>query len=62
MSGAPAGSAPNSNDWIRTQRAFDEGSAVTTEDTVFLGFGAEGLATRAQRDDVISRSLQHLLG
>ena len=62
VSGAPAGSAPNSNDWIRTQRAFDEGSAVTTEDTVFLGFGAEGLATQDQRTDVIRLSLKHLLG
>ena len=59
--GAPAGSDPNNNDYQRDQSAFDEGAVVVTADTVYAGFGAEGLAP-AQRADFIARSLQHLLG
>ncbi|HEY5877747.1 MAG TPA: M14 family zinc carboxypeptidase [Nakamurella sp.] len=59
--GAPDGSADNANDWVRTQLGFEEGAIVTTSDTVFAGFGFEGLAP-AQRDDLIARSLRHLLG
>ena len=34
---------------------------VTTADTVYLGFGLEGLAP-AERDDLVARSIEHLLG
>ncbi len=61
VSGAPPGSEPNNNDWQRDQLAFEEGAVVVTEDTVYAGFGAEGLAP-AQRDDFVARALQHLLG
>jgi len=60
VSGAPEGSDPNDNDWQRDQLAFEEGAVVVTEDTVYAGFGVEGLAP-AQRDDFVARSLQHLL-
>ena len=50
----------NSNDWIRTQLGFEEGAVTTTEDTVFAGFGFEGLAP-AERDDLMARSMEHLL-
>jgi hypothetical protein len=60
VSGAPPGSEPNNNDWQRDQLAFEEGAVVVTDDTVFAGFGAEGLAP-AQRDDFVARSLHHLL-
>ena len=62
VSGAAEGSAANPNDWIRTQTAFDEGAGVTTRDTVFVGFGAEGLTTQAMRNELIRRSMTHLLG
>lgn len=62
VSGAPEGSAANPNDWLRTQTAFDEGAGVTTGDTVYVGFGAEGLTTQAMRTDLIQRSMLHLLG
>jgi bacillopeptidase F (M6 metalloprotease family) len=62
VSGAAAGSAANSNDWNRSQTAFEEGAGVTTNDTVFVGFGAEGLTTQAMRNDLIRRSMLHLLG
>jgi hypothetical protein len=56
-----AGSPSPSNNWVRSQQAFEEGSIVVTKDTVFTGFGAEGL-TPAQRDDLVKRSMKHLLG
>ncbi len=62
VAGAPAGSGTNDNDWSRSQKAFEEGAAVTTEDTVYTGFGAEGLTTQEMRHDLVARSLQHLLG
>ncbi|MFK3980837.1 M14 family zinc carboxypeptidase [Micromonospora sp. NPDC050397] len=61
VAGPPAGSVPASSDWARTQKAFEEGSVVTTPDTVFLGFGLEGLAPPV-RNDLVARSVDHLLG
>ncbi len=62
VAGAPPGSVANPNDWIRTTTAFDEGAGVTTGDTVYLGFGAEGLTTQAMRTDLVRRSIAHLFG
>ena len=61
VAGPPPGSQPGSNNWSRSQQAFEEGSVVTTADTVYLGFGLEGLAP-AERDDLVARSIEHLLG
>jgi hypothetical protein len=61
VAGPPAGSRPNSNDWSRSQQAFAEGAVVTTPDTVYLGFGLEGLAPAA-RDDLMARAMRHLTG
>ncbi|MBX7268053.1 immune inhibitor A [Micromonospora sp. Llam7] len=61
VAGPPVGSSPAANDWSRSQQAFEEGSAVVTEDTVYLGFGLEGLAPAA-RDELIARSLTQLTG
>ncbi|WBB81591.1 M14 family zinc carboxypeptidase [Micromonospora sp. WMMD882] len=61
VSGPPPGSLPGANDWSRSQRAFSEGAAVVTEDSVYLGFGLEGLAPTA-RADLVARSMTHLLG
>jgi hypothetical protein len=57
----PEGSAVTNN-WIRTQQAFDEGAVSVTDDTVFAGFGVEGLTTDAMRNDFVSRAMEHLLG
>jgi hypothetical protein len=59
-SGSPEGSVDNVNDWIRTQLGFEEGAVTTTEDTVFAGFGFEGLA-QDERDDLMARVMSHLL-
>ncbi|MGN9777412.1 M14 family zinc carboxypeptidase [Micromonospora sp. H33] len=61
VAGPPPGSAGNATDWARSQQAFEEGSAVVTADTVYLGFGLEGLAPAA-RDDLVKRALAHLTG
>ncbi len=58
---APAGSR-ETNTWSRTQKAFDEGSVTTTDDTVFTGFGVEGFTSTDMRNDFISRAMAHLLG
>ena len=60
VSGSPEGSVANGNDWIRTQLGFEEGAATTTEDTVYAGFGFEGLAP-AERNDLMARAMAHLL-
>ena len=62
ITGPPPGSGENANNWIRTQTAFEEGAGVTTDDTVYVGFGVEGLRTQAMRNDLVERALTHLLG
>jgi hypothetical protein len=59
VAGPPAGSGKNSTDWARSQLAFDSGAAVTTTDSVYLGFGLEGLP-EAERVDLVRRALRHL--
>ncbi|GII92724.1 M14 family zinc carboxypeptidase [Sinosporangium siamense] len=59
--GAPAGSTPSPNNWTRSDKIFEEGAGIVTEDTVYTGFGGEGLTTQAQRTDLVKRSMQHLL-
>jgi hypothetical protein len=61
VTGAPAGSAPNGNDFIRTTSAgFPEGAAITTEDTIYFGFGFEGIATSGARNAVMKRVTDYL--
>jgi len=61
VSGPPEGSGANTNDWTRSQTALEEGAGVTTKDTVYVGFGTEGLTTQAMRNALIQRSMTHLL-
>jgi hypothetical protein len=60
LAGPPPGSDPAPG-FTRSQTAFDEGAVVSTRDTVFTGFGLEGLAPAA-RDQFVARSMRHLLG
>jgi Zinc carboxypeptidase len=60
--GAPAGSSPNTNDFTRTTAAgFPEGPVVTTEDTIYFGFGFEGITDEADRNEVMGRAVDYLL-
>ena len=62
VTGPPAGSSPNTNNWTRTTAAgFPEGAVVATPDTLYMGFGIEGIATPAARNEVMRRSLEYLL-
>jgi hypothetical protein len=60
--GAPEGSGTNPTDWQRIGAIYQFGAAVTTADTVLQGFGFEGIASRAERADVLQRSMDYLLG
>jgi hypothetical protein len=60
VTGPPPGSAPNPNNWSRTQHVYDYGAATATADTLYLGFGPEKM-TRADRTDLVSRAMRHLL-
>ncbi|MEV6103705.1 M14 family zinc carboxypeptidase [Streptomyces sp. NPDC051940] len=60
--GAPAGSSPNSNDFARiTSAGFPEGPVAVTSDTVYFGFGLEGITEAADRNEVMGRAMAHLL-
>jgi bacillopeptidase F (M6 metalloprotease family) len=59
--GPPEGSAPNVNDWDRSQLAYEEGAVTATTDTIYTGFGLEGLSP-TERGEFVTRSMQHLLG
>ncbi len=53
---------PNINDWIaRGGFGIKEGAAITTPDSVYLGFGFEGVTGAATRSDVIDRIVDYLL-
>jgi hypothetical protein len=63
MTDPPAGSAPNSNTWEITDAAgFPVGNAIATPHTLLFGFGFEGISTPAERNQVMGRILDHLLG
>ena len=63
MTDPPAGSAPNSNNWEITDAAgFPVGNAIATPHTLLFGFGFEGISTPAERNQVMGRILDHLLG
>ena len=60
--GAPEGSAANANDWVGTDAGgFPVGAGITTPDSLLLGIGFEGIATPAERNEVMGRALDHLL-
>ena len=62
VTGPPEGSGPNANNWLRTDAAgFPVGASITTPDSILMGFGFEGIATEAERNAVMERTLGHLL-
>jgi len=61
--GAPPGSSPNPNDFfITTAGGFPEGPSATTEDSIFFGFGFEGITDEADRNEIMDRALDYLIG
>jgi hypothetical protein len=62
IAGPPEGSAPNVNNFIRTDASgFPVGNAIATPHSLLLGFGLEGVSTEAERNAVMGRALGHLL-
>ena len=67
MPGAPEGSDPNPNDWIRTESVgFEEGSIVSETPvgvdftTLYFGFGFEAIRGAANRNAVMDGTLDFL--
>ncbi|MFE5794599.1 M14 family zinc carboxypeptidase [Streptomyces sp. NPDC056503] len=58
--GAPDGSPGNTTDWARSQALFHSVAAVTTRDTVLLGFGLEHVGSAAERRRLLDRALTAL--
>lgn len=58
--GPPAGSPGNADDWARSQALFHSQAAVTTDDTVLLGFGLEHMPSAADRKNVLGKALRAL--
>ena len=62
ITGPPAGSGPNANNWEVTDAGgFPVGAAITTPRSLLFGFGFEGISTQAQRNAVMGRAAQYLL-
>ncbi|CAL9316390.1 M14 family zinc carboxypeptidase [Streptomyces sp. SudanB182_2057] len=59
-SGPPAGSAPVRKDWARTGALFRTYAAVTTDDTVLLGFGLEQVVSAADRTALLRKAFAAL--
>ncbi|MCK1819491.1 immune inhibitor A [Streptomyces sp. XM83C] len=59
-SGPPAGSPAVLKDWARTGTLFRTYAAVTTDDTVLLGFGLEHLTFAADRAALLRKALAAL--
>ena len=54
VAGPPEGSAPNFNDFVRTDASgFPVGNAISTPRSLLLGFGLEGVSTEAERNAVM---------
>ena len=53
---------PNLNDWGRRGGlGIKEGAAVATADTLYLGFGLEGITDAKTRGDVMGRAITYLM-
>jgi hypothetical protein len=46
--------------WERVTEQFTEGAVVATDDTVYSGFGFEGIRTQAKRNEFMLGVLRHL--
>jgi hypothetical protein len=58
--GPPAGSPAVEGDWSRSGELFKSYAAVTTHDTVLLGFGLEHVPDSSNRAALIGKALAAL--
>ena len=62
VTGPAEGSAPNSNNWVRTDAAgFPEAAVVATPDSVYMGFGFEAIDGEDTRAHVLGDLVDYLL-
>jgi hypothetical protein len=62
VTGPAPGSPPNPNNFERiTAGGFPEGAVVTTPQSIYMGFGFEGIATPEARNTVMGRAMGYLL-
>jgi hypothetical protein len=60
--GPPEGTEPNANDWERTGSVgFEEAAVVSTPDSLWFGFGFEGITDAGVRNAVMGRAVDYLL-
>jgi hypothetical protein len=57
---SPDGSPAPRGNWVRSQDLYPSASAVTTRDTVLIGFGLEHVASAADRKQLIGKALNAL--
>jgi hypothetical protein len=57
---SPEGSVNQIVGWNRTQQEFEEGPVIGTDDTVYTGFGFEGITGADRRAEFMSGVLDHL--
>ncbi|MFI6928917.1 M14 family zinc carboxypeptidase [Streptomyces sp. NPDC050287] len=62
VAGPPPGSPAVLKDWTRTGTLFQTYGAITTDDTVLLGFGLEHVASAADRTALLKKALAALDG
>jgi len=63
VAGPPEGSAPNPNNWFRTESVgLEEGAVVSTANSLYFGFGLEGITGADSRAAVMDKSLDYLFG
>lgn len=58
--GPPAGSPGNPTDWTRSKELFRSSAAVTTRNTVLMGFGLEHVPNVAERSKIVGAALDTL--
>ncbi len=66
VSGAPEDpdgiEGPNRNDWVRRGGlGIKEGAVIATPDTVYMGFGFEGITGSTTRNEIMDRVVKYLL-
>jgi hypothetical protein len=63
VNGPPPGSDPNPNNWLRTTEeevGYEEGATMSARDSLYWGFGLEGVTDAADRNALMDRSMDFL--
>jgi hypothetical protein len=61
--GPPEGNDPNPNNWVRTtaeEVGYDEGATISAADSIYFGFGFEGISDAAKRNTIMDKVMDFL--